>query len=85
MSGVECNGTEHDIMQCNFDPTGGVNCDHRRDAGVICDCKFPTLLENLPSEVCDLVRRKWSLRPKGLLRGLALCIQHVLSIKQLRR
>ena len=39
MSDVHCNGTEHDIMLCNFDASGGINCDHSRDAGVICDCK----------------------------------------------
>ena len=47
MSDVNCNGTEHDVSQCGYDASGGVNCDHSRDAGVICDCK---LLNHCPAE-----------------------------------
>ena len=52
MSDVQCNGTEHDIMQCKFDPTGGVNCDHRRDASVICNCKcLATKINNFVASI----------------------------------
>lgn len=39
LSDVKCNGTENDLSECAVDWSGGVNCDHSRDAGVFCE--FP--------------------------------------------
>ncbi|XP_061172005.1 deleted in malignant brain tumors 1 protein-like [Saccostrea echinata] len=36
MSKVKCNGSEVSLLSCQADMTGGVNCDHSRDAGVSC-------------------------------------------------
>ena len=36
MSRVQCNGTEIDLLRCRHDATGGVNCDHSRDASISC-------------------------------------------------
>uniref|UniRef100_K1PRQ0 Deleted in malignant brain tumors 1 protein n=1 Tax=Magallana gigas TaxID=29159 RepID=K1PRQ0_MAGGI len=36
MSRVNCNGSEVSLLTCPADMTGGVNCDHSRDAGVSC-------------------------------------------------
>lgn len=36
MSRVNCNGSEVSLLSCPADMTGGVNCDHSRDAGVSC-------------------------------------------------
>ena len=36
MSRVDCNGSEVSLFSCPADMTGGVNCDHTRDAGVSC-------------------------------------------------
>ena len=36
MSLVDCNGSEVSLFSCPADMTGGVNCDHARDAGVSC-------------------------------------------------
>nr|XP_022333493.1 deleted in malignant brain tumors 1 protein-like [Crassostrea virginica] len=36
MSRVDCSGSEVSLFSCPADMTGGVNCDHARDAGVSC-------------------------------------------------
>lgn len=36
MSRVDCRGSEISLFSCSSDMTGGVNCDHSRDAGVSC-------------------------------------------------
>ncbi|XP_060602751.1 scavenger receptor cysteine-rich type 1 protein M130-like [Ruditapes philippinarum] len=37
LADVGCNGTEMDLTECRMNWNGGVNCDHSRDAGVICE------------------------------------------------
>ena len=39
MSRVDCSGSEISLFSCPADMTGGVNCDHSRDAGVSCSGK----------------------------------------------
>ncbi|KAL3887262.1 hypothetical protein ACJMK2_027206 [Sinanodonta woodiana] len=41
LSDVRCHGNESDIVHCPADLTGGVNCDHRNDAGVSCTYNEP--------------------------------------------
>ena len=33
---VQCNGGEQRIIECSTHPLGDHNCDHSRDAGVVC-------------------------------------------------
>ncbi|XP_053388149.1 deleted in malignant brain tumors 1 protein-like [Mercenaria mercenaria] len=37
LADVGCNGTENDLTECSMSWRGGVNCDHGRDAGVVCE------------------------------------------------
>lgn len=43
---VGCHGNESDITDCGSSWSGGVNCDHSRDAGVICSCEFCSIIFN---------------------------------------
>ncbi|XP_062596611.1 neurotrypsin-like [Saccostrea cucullata] len=36
MNNVMCNGDEEDLFQCNNSLSEFINCDHRKDAGVVC-------------------------------------------------
>ncbi|XP_048734598.2 deleted in malignant brain tumors 1 protein-like [Ostrea edulis] len=44
MSNVQCNGSEVSLFTCPADMTGGVNCDHSRDAGVSCSVNNSVVL-----------------------------------------
>ena len=45
LSDVGCYGNESDVSECAKGWSGGVNCDHGRDAGVVCTCKYIWLLK----------------------------------------
>lgn len=40
LADVDCQGNENDLTNCQINWSGGINCEHRRDAGVVCTCKF---------------------------------------------
>ena len=33
---VQCTGNEASIFSCSYNSIGSHNCDHRKDAGVVC-------------------------------------------------
>ncbi|XP_045183479.2 scavenger receptor cysteine-rich type 1 protein M130-like [Mercenaria mercenaria] len=46
LSDINCQGHEPDITNCSITWSGGVNCDHSNDAGVICNYPYQKRLSN---------------------------------------
>ena len=60
MSRVDCNGSEVSLFSCPADMTGGVNCDHARDAGVSCSGISIRLSSNITS-LLPVCLPKWTI------------------------
>ncbi len=45
LSSLSCSGTESSLLNCNaFRYISAHNCDHSKDVGVICECKYNTAI-----------------------------------------
>ena len=44
LDNVRCEGNESNLLECRRNDVGVNNCDHREDAGVICECNICVLI-----------------------------------------
>ena len=53
LSGLQCTGNEGDLMDCRMDEQFlQNNCDHNRDAGVMCYSEYNQVLFNVKCRAC---------------------------------